>query len=131
MNQSITSIHGSAPFTLMFARKLNPFNDFSVTTLTSPSAEEVEKRASFINDIVFPSVSEHVKNVVTKRNKNWNASKNIVPALPIGTVVMARIPGKRPKLKPPFVGPYRVIRRTRGGTYLLADANGVLTQEIR
>ena len=126
INQSVTSIHGSTPFSLMFARGLNEFNNFKDVQLQSLSSSEMEKRAQFIHDILFPSVREHTSRVINKRNKSWNARSNVINPLVAGTVVMARIPGKRPKLKPPFVGPYRVVRRTLGGTYLLADANGTI-----
>ena len=91
INQNNTSIHGSAPFSLMFARKLNPFNNFSSATLSAPSSEEVEKRAQFIQNILFPSIAKHSNNVIAQRNKSWNARKNTIEILPVGTVVMVRI----------------------------------------
>ena len=124
LNHNISSLHGSTPFSLMFARKLNPFNNFTDAQLTVPSAEDIQKRAQFVSNILFPSIKEHVQHKIEHRNSNWNKRHCIREQLPVGSVVMARIPGKRPKLKPPFVGPYRIVRRTNAATYILADSNG-------
>lgn len=126
INQSINSLHGSSPFSLMFARALNGFNNFADVQFQPLSAEEVSKRIQFINDVLFTSIQQRSSDTIAKRNKYWNSKSHIVKALEPGSIVMARIPGKRPKLRPPFVGPYRVVRRTLGGTYLIADANGTI-----
>lgn len=84
------------------------------------------ERIQFIHDILFPSIRQHCAGTITKRNKYWIFKSNIVKALEPGSIVMARISGKRPKLRLPFISPYRVVWRTLGGIYLIVDANGTI-----
>jgi hypothetical protein len=46
---------------------------------------------------------------------------------PDGSFVMAVDPRSADKLQPAYEGPFMVVRRTKGGSYVLKDATGALT----
>ncbi|KAG1580145.1 hypothetical protein G6F47_012695 [Rhizopus delemar] len=77
-NYKIRHRSKSAPFSLMFARRLNSFEDYG--------------------------------------DQN----------LPKDTAVMVRLPGRTSKLSPLYEGPYIVVRKTQGGSYVLKDEQNEL-----
>ena len=56
-----------------------------------------------------------------------DAKRNVKQArLPVGTMVMLEDPLRSAKSEPRWVGPYRVVKVTKAGTYSLLDSTSAL-----
>ena len=124
MNNRISSFHASSPFTILFARKLNPFSDFKKSQVVLPSKKVIDERLNFVQAILFPSVAKKATNVVNARNESWNQSHRLCSHFKEGSVVAIRNLHKQHKLDVDYLGPYKIVRRTQGGAYKLMDATG-------
>ena len=47
---------------------------------------------------------------------------------PVGSMVMVKDPTRSSKLEPYYLGPFKVLRKNRGGAYLLLDSDHTLFQ---
>jgi hypothetical protein len=158
INTKTTAIHGSAPFSLMFARKDNQFedhrndqrnenlststddhendekssrNDDSNTTVTNKFFDEkLLTRLQHMQDTVFPAISEKVAghNHKTQEYFQQKHKGNIIQDIPIGTLVMTTNPVVGSKLQPKLEGPFIVSRRTQGGSYILTIKDGTVLE---
>ena len=109
----------------MFARSLNPFSDYSKTESIPPS--DIAKRLQFIQNILFPAVGErslnHASLAIAKFHRRFKISPD---PFPDGCLVMVKDPTHSTSLQPYYEGPYKVLRRNRGGSYLLLDHDSSL-----
>jgi hypothetical protein len=122
-----TRSHGFTPFSIMFSRPFVGFKDFSKVPLDELSPEMLQKRYNAAFDFCYPAVDSAAKKIVNSRklkfDKKWNCT---VELFPDGSYVMLRSPGRLSKQHPKYVGPYIVLRCTRGGSYVLQDETGDL-----
>jgi transposase InsO family protein len=126
MNQKVHSRkHRSAPFAVMFARALNTAEaapEDASAFLTPPSDTEVADilhRAQYAHDIVFPAVAAGARGQAASMTAAHDQRASLVDFQPGSTVMtLARDPGK---LDPRYAGPFTVVRRTQGGSYVLMD----------
>ena len=88
--------------------------------------EELQRRLRIMQDIVYPAISEAVQEKQKKANKALTLLRGPVVDFAVGSWVMARDPRRKGKLAPIFEGPFKVMRRTTGGSYLLEDTDGTL-----
>jgi Chromo (CHRromatin Organisation MOdifier) domain len=123
----VAAIHGSTPFSLMFGRQFNLFWNHHQTLSKPLPNPYLQKRIDYLTMIVFPSISTHTK---TNQNKMINRFNNKMHTEDIlfldGSYVMVIDVVRRSKLDPRYEGPFKVIRRTRGGSYVLQDNDGTL-----
>ena len=135
LNTRVIRLHGSAPFSLFFARS---FPGFSRAALSPPqstqikdnmisadsnSSEAVEDWLEIITQmesVVYPAVRAHRDAHNARRMLQFNKSHKLV-SFPVGSFVMAKDPIRAGKLSPIFEGPYRIAKRNRGGAYQLLD----------
>lgn len=110
----------------MFARKLNPFLNFSDTIQSSLTPEQFQERYKFITEIVYPSIILKTNDTLKKRNDYWNKHKKLSSDLPVGTIVMVKQAKQFNKLESAFIGPYRIVNAVNGHAYKLADAVGTI-----
>ena len=125
MNGKISTIHNSTPFSIVFARKLNPFEDYDAVTSRVYPKKEFEKRLKFINNILWPAIGVSNEKSKSLTKERFNRTHNLVD-FPIGSLVMVVNNTKANKLESSYEGPYKVLRRHKGGSYTLQDAAGVL-----
>ena len=121
LNNRISKRLNTPPFSLMFARKLNAFKDYrdKSSTPTKPMTyHELLKRIEHMSDIVFPALKEKA-NIFTNKQKESFDKKYKRVDYPEGSHVIVRIPIRTSKLAPAYEGPYTVLRRTQGGSYIL------------
>jgi transposase InsO family protein len=129
MNGKIAEFHGSAPFSVMFSRRMNPFQDYS----SEPNSElvpltytQVQDRYSHVSNIIFPAISDRSSISASKSAAAFAKKQNrriSSDPFPIGGFVMIKDPFSKSKTDPPFIGPFKVLRRTRGGSYHLLDTD--------
>ena len=111
----------------MFNRQLNPFKHFVNVETYLPSEDSIQERLHLATEILYPAIQQRVSSKTSKMNKNWNENHNLVN-IKSGDIVMIRITTNLSKLKPPYVGPYEVIRITKGGSVVLKSSNGLLSR---
>jgi hypothetical protein len=112
----------------MFARKMNDrmgirFAQDSDGMKQPMSTNELLARINFMSDIVFPALNNRTAAQIKLEQARFNKSHKLVSFKP-ESYVMIKLPGKVPQLSPSYVGPYKVVRQTRGGSYLLRDETG-------
>ena len=121
MNNKVSERHNSRSFALMFARNLNEFRDYCNEKPKRPlSVEENQKAIKNMEEIVFPAINERTKNVNDTCKEKYDAKKNLVEYKP-GTQVIIKVREKLSKLDAEWEGPYTIVRKTQGNSYVLRD----------
>ena len=113
------------PFELVFGRKMNTFEDWTNTLLKDEEAALIQ-RANEIKHLVEHtqrSAKDNIKDSQVKQkiiqdNQNHLVLKILEP----GTSVFIKNEGLLSKLSPRYSGPYKVVRHTSGGNYVLENA---------
>ena len=125
INAKITKRHNTAPFNLMFARKINAFKDYREEKGLPPvTPEEWQQRIHEMETVVFPAISERVQAVI-KAQKDQFDRKHFIVDYKAGDVVNIKVRERTGKLdSTEYEGPYTIVHKTRGGSYVLKNANG-------
>ncbi|CEP09771.1 hypothetical protein [Parasitella parasitica] len=118
------------PFNLMFARKMNAFVDHRTSDKCKKSSvmtyDQLIDRINVMPKVVFPAIMDKTNTYVDKMKNKYDKFKNLVNDFEKDTPVMVRIPTLEGSLTPSYMGPYTVVRKTKGGSYVLADKTGLL-----
>ena len=122
MNTKVAAYHNSTPYSLMFGRTHNAFTDFSEIQLTKLTEEQLVQRIEFLTNIVYPSIANKTKLSALKMSAITDAIA--AKSFPPGAFVMALDELRTSKAQPRYLGPFKVVRRNRGGAYLLQDSSG-------
>jgi transposase InsO family protein len=122
-NTKISTIHNSKPFSLMFARPFNGFTDNRNAASELLTPDEILSRAEYLHKLVYPAVNGKTAAEQTKAIKAFNSKhkRRIIDEdhfIP-GAFVMVRDEIRNDKTSPRYAGPFEIVRRNRGGTYLL------------
>jgi hypothetical protein len=125
LNTKVAALHRSTPYALFFGRRLNTADSPAVSD--EPVSElELVKRIEYMHNVVFPAISEGSQKQQSRMISSFQSkiSDNLFPD---GSYVMAIDPKSGDKLQPAYEGPFMVVRRTKGGSYVLRDSTGALT----
>jgi transposase InsO family protein len=135
INQKISERHQHRPFEVVFGRRANAFSDFADTTIPAdfaPSSTEheqvmaeIKERVKVMQEQLFPEVTRKSQASADKVAKAFN-KKHRITDIPINTFVMVRDNLRKSKLEPTNKGPYKVVGKTKGGSYVLEDNEGQL-----
>jgi transposase InsO family protein len=129
-NTRVIDIHGSSPYSLMFARQANGFEDYRDLPLVPELDKDREQRLIFLNSIVFPAILEKVKGKHLKRNEYFMKTHRMFKSdFLTGSQVMIRDELRSGKSEARYEGPFSVIRRKASGNYLLKAVDG--TEYVR
>jgi hypothetical protein len=114
----------------MFARNMNDYIDYRDDAGNKLKKEymphdELLKRIDYMSQVVFPAIQDKT-DIYTDRQKEKADSKNRQLSFPEGSYVMVRDREQTNSLSPAFKGPYRVVRQTQGGSYILRDIDETL-----
>lgn len=124
MNAKISKRHDTAPFNLMFARKMNAFRDYRDEKGLKPlSQEEIKQRINDMETTVFPAISERVQAVIKSQKEQFD-KKHYLVEYKKDDVVNVRIRERTGKLDEAYDGPFTIVRKTQGGSYVLRDRKG-------
>jgi len=111
----------------MFGRTLNTLSDHSTTESQLLTHDQLVERWEKIHNIVYPAITSRVSKFVAKAQEQFAKRHKILQdPFPPGAAVMTIDPTRSTKLDPVYEGPFRVLRRNRGGTYLLQDHDNTL-----
>src|SRR5262249_21768866 len=123
------------PFAVVFGRQANGFSDFTDTTIPAefePSSAEHEQvivdikhRVTVMQEQLFPEVASKSQVTANKTAQAFNKKHRTVD-IPTNTFVMVRDNLRKSKLEPANKGPFKVVSKTSGGSYVLEDNEGQL-----
>jgi transposase InsO family protein len=122
-NTTVHNRHGSTPFSLLFARAHNPLRgEPAAQPGRSLGQADLAQRLRLMHDVVFPAMAERSR-IAAERVYDAFARKNKIIAddFPQGSLVMRQNKLRSAKVDPAWEGPYMVVRRSRGGAYVLRD----------
>ncbi len=127
-NLKVSRFHNSQPFSLMFARKFNGFSDHRANDTSKLSPSQLLDRFRYMQEVVYPTISKKTSDLQSKAISKFNAqhrhrmvdTDHFIP----GSYVMARDELRSDKTSPRYTGPFQVIRRNHGGSYLLKGPGG-------
>jgi len=133
LNNRISKKLNSTPFSLMFARKMiEPYGFRSQTEKNVPpekrkamSHDELLKRIDYMTDIVFPAIHAKTMEQIELEQAKFN-NKHTLVDYPPDSHVMVRLPTKAGQLAPAYEGPYTVVRKNQGNSYVLRDHTGAM-----
>ncbi len=123
MNAKVSEYHGCTPYSLLFARPLNGLQNYETSESRLHSAEEMQKRLDYMTKVVYPAVNKRVKRRIDQASQRPSNQPRIQLFTP-GAYVMALDELRTTKGQPRYTGPFTVIRRTRGGSYILKGPDG-------
>ena len=123
MNTRMVALHNSSPFSLFFARRFDGITQLSDATGVPATEEDLLKRLEYMTEVVFPAIQEKTRDTQRKMIERFNKTV-LHNEFPDGARVMSLDPIKGDKLAPRYEGPYTVVRRTTGGSYVLKDGTG-------
>jgi transposase InsO family protein len=126
VNTRVMELHGSSPYSLLFARRPNDLLDYRTEKdLVEETAENRLQRLTFLNAIVFPAIYEKVNKKHIQRNESFMKHHRMLrEEFPMGSVVMIKDEMRKAKTDPRYEGPFSVIRREGSGNYLLKGLDG-------
>jgi transposase InsO family protein len=127
-NGKIGALHNSTPFALLFARPMNAFYDYRNATSELLSTDDLLARVQYLNDIVYPAVNDKARkkqadDIAKFTEKHKSKTLDLSHFIP-GSLVMVRDELRLDKVSPRYEGPFEVVRRNRGGSYLLKGTDG-------
>lgn len=127
INTKPAGLHGNMPAELFFGRPLNTLRDYSRVESEPMSEDELEARVAVMMDLVYPTVFQRSQRAHALNAKRANAKRRVLPAgYAVGSTVMIQDVVRGSKTEPYWVGPYRILKKSRGGAYSLLDAAGRL-----
>ena len=128
LNMRVSKRLQSPPFSLMFARNVNEFRDYrneDSTNVKPMSYDQLVERIEHMQKVVFPALKERTMVYINTQKKKFDQKHRLID-FPQNSHVMARVQTRGSKLAPVYEGPYTVLRKTQGGSYILQDETGSL-----
>jgi len=127
LNTRVAHLHSSTPFSLFFGRSFAGITDFSSAESHLLTDEQLEERLKYLTVLVFPAVSEKSTQTQKDMIAKFNRTHRLVQFPPGSFVMVTDAPAEG--FEPPYEGPFKVIRQTTRGSYVLRDAmNRVLAR---
>ena len=126
MNNKRSPLTGSAPSSLVLARPINRFEDYSQVEENLLSPDDRKEVVDKVLELIHPESFSKVLKSQSKTQQKVNKKRKIVKPYKAGSSVMITDVKRKNKNEPAFVGPYTILSRNRGGTYNLLDATNQL-----
>jgi transposase InsO family protein len=121
-NLKESELTGSTPYSLVFARKANDFEDYSNVLENPLSLMHLRRRLNYMNELVYPSVVQKSAEVNRARNAYFKKRNHIIlDQFAPGAIVMVKDETRNDKNSPRYEGPFTVVRRNQGGAYVLRN----------
>jgi transposase InsO family protein len=120
LNTKVASLHSSTPFSLFYGRAFAGFSNFEAAKSQLLGPKDLDQRLEYLTNIVFPAISEKSKASQKQMIEKFNRSHHITE-FPAGSFVMIKDMEATGALDAPYDGPFKVVRRSTHGTYVLRD----------
>ena len=129
VNSKHSPLHGSRPFSLMFARQPNKLcdytNDDTSHNVSLQQALELRKEdIEQFEQAVIPAIKERMQRMRDAEKARYDSRNRIIKPLPVGTKVVIKNVHRSGKTEPRYTGPFQITGLNRGGAYTLADGTG-------
>jgi hypothetical protein len=76
-----------------------------------------------MTEIVFPAIYERTKLITQKQKETFDKTHKLID-IPVGAEVMVKVLQKNNKLDPNYIGLYKALRITKGGSSVLQNEKG-------
>ena len=123
----IHSSHGYSPFELLFARKMNHFGNWKETPSSDETAQLYQRTLELkrLVEITHPKAKENMAKSRERQERIQNSQNTTTDVrLAPGTMVFLKVEGLLTKMAPRYAGPYKVVRSTDVGNYILENSLG-------
>ena len=112
----------------MFGRELNELKDYSTDPPSIISLDDWKTHQEKIISLIYRAISDRIRSGKDKLIQTLDKNRRLLSptAFPTGSTVMIIDPVRKDKFEPKYIGPYTIVRRARGGAYVLKDATGDL-----
>lgn len=126
INNKITELTGSTPFSLMFGRKYNPYQDYSSDApLELMNETKLAEQHDRMMSVVYPAIAERVS--VQKGKMIARLNKRTPAHFRKGDIVMLRRTEAESgspigKFEPQYTGPYQIASTSRTGAITLVTS---------
>jgi putative transposase len=131
MNCKYARLHKSRPYTVLFNRQPNGFNDYSNTKpilqLEEADTKKIDEKFKFVNEVVIPALSKRIKDTQERDHDRFvKTHKIVIQQFPVGSKVMIKNVTRLSKLDARNLGPFYIHGITKNGSYILKDKSGTL-----
>jgi hypothetical protein len=131
MNCKYARLHKSRPYTVLFNRQPNGFEDYSntkpVLQLEETDTKMIDEKFKFVNEVVIPALSKRIRDTQERDHDRFVKTHRIVTKqFPVGSKVMIKNVTRLSKLDARNLGPFYIHGITKNGSYILKDKAGTL-----
>ena len=123
VNKKWNGVTNTPPFNLMFGRKMNPFEDYEKAESRLMSEEEIKDWWKKLLKEVYPEISRFAIQRKEEKKTKFDKRQKIIEFGEGDTVMLLNM-DKKSKLDQEFIGPFIIVRKTKGGSYILEDNQG-------
>jgi hypothetical protein len=127
-NNKINEITQSTPFSLMFGRRANKYDNYELAVAKPITQQQWYEFQQKIISLVYPTITSKYNKLKAQQVEKYKQLKRkiLLDTLPPGTQVSIRNIKATSKLDPRYLTGYVVIRRTSHGPYILRTPEGAV-----
>src|SRR5882672_7827769 len=125
INQKISKRTKSTPFSLMFGRSANLLKNYNNIKSSQVNEEKMYEHFIYMQQILFPAIHEATLKVNQAIKERFDKKHKLIN-IPEGTYIMISDKTRKSKSDPANEGPFKVIKRTKGGSYELEDLDSTI-----
>ncbi len=125
VNNRISSVTQSTPFSLMFAREnpvMGPWGDQAASE--SVTLDEWKSFQRQVNEAIYPSIFRRTIEVKKRMTSAVDKKRRIIrdDAFPVGSWVALKDPKREDKREPNYLIKFQVVRKDRNGNIVIREA---------
>ena len=131
LNSTINPRTKSSPFSLMYGRAPNQFEDYRGCESKLLDAEQLVARHELMNKIVLPTISKVAKEQTDRVAQYVDSRRKLNPEFKPGDPVLVQNVTRTTFAEPRFDSGYTIVKKTEGNAYIVKDRSGeVMTTPI-
>lgn len=142
INAQYARLHKSRPFSVMYNRQPNGFQDYTnlrpSLSLEHSDSRAIDDKLKFVKETVIPALAKRINETQSNDHERFiNTHKIVNEKYPINSRVMITNVNRTSKMTERWLGPYIITGYTAHGSYILNDLTGtplprhLPTQQIR
>lgn len=142
INAQYARLHKSRPFSVMYNRQPNGFQDYSnlrpSLSFERTDSKAIDDKLKFVKETVLPALAKRINETQSNDHERFiNSHKIVKEKYPINSKVMITNVNRKSKMTERWLGPYIIAGYSPNGSYILKDLTGtplprhLPTQQIR